>query len=588
MNKYFSLIIALLFSALSYAQPAGYYNGTAGLTGAALKTKLSQIITNGHQDNGYSGLWTAYATTDRDNFYENDNTILDIYSENPNGPDPYTYTYGTNQCGNYNSEADCYNREHIIPQSFFNDAAPMVSDVHHIRPTDGYVNNMRGTFPFGTVGAASFTSMNGSKVGNSVSPGYAGTVFEPIDAFKGDVARMIFYFVTRYENQLSSFSGGAILGNTPYPGLQSWELNVLKAWHAADPVSAAEITRNNASYTYQGNRNPYIDNPQWVNDVWGTPDTTPPTPPTNLAASNATSSSVTLNWTAATDNTGVVSYDIYVNGIYHSMVTGTTAVVNGLNPATAYSFYVIAKDASGNQSAPSNTVTATTLAGPIGGSCSSENFENIPANSSSYATNSWTNPTTNITWTATDSRTDQIINGRAITIRNGSLTSSNITGGVQSITVTTLLKFGTTAGTFNVRINGNVVGTIPYSTASQTITLSNINVSGNFVLSITDNSVPANRVAIDDLSWSCYTLSTAESVDGKVRSFYPNPVRDGFLYASPELIDAEYLKIFALDGKLVMKFSRPFANSNKVFLGKLPAGTYIARTEKFSQKIIIR
>ncbi|MFP3534698.1 endonuclease, partial [Burkholderia sp. SIMBA_042] len=68
----------------AFAQiPAGYYDGTTGLSGAALKTKLKEIISNGHQDHGYGGLWTGYQTTDRDYSYENDGTILDIYSENP-------------------------------------------------------------------------------------------------------------------------------------------------------------------------------------------------------------------------------------------------------------------------------------------------------------------------------------------------------------------------------------------------------------------------------------------------------------------------------------------------------------------------
>ena len=263
------LFAASCISILTAAQiPANYYNGTTGLTGAALKTKLSQIITAGHQDKGYNGLWTAYATTDRDYFFENDGTILDIYSEKPNAADSYNYTLSVDQCGFYLKESDCYNREHIVPQSLFSENYPMRSDVHFIRATDGYVNGVRSNYPFGKVGTATFTSTNGSKLGSSVSPGYSGIVFEPIDEFKGDVARMVFYFVTRYENQLSGFSTGNILGGSAYPGLQPWERDVLLQWNAQDPVSQVEIARNNASYVFQGNRNPYIDNPQWVTAVW--------------------------------------------------------------------------------------------------------------------------------------------------------------------------------------------------------------------------------------------------------------------------------------------------------------------------------
>jgi endonuclease I len=290
----------IAISSLMLAQiPTGYYDGTSGLTGAALKTKLSQIITNGHSDKGYSGLWTGYKTTDIDKNYENDGSILDMYSENPTGTDPYKFTVSTDQCGSYSIEGDCYNREHVVPQSLFSESSPMVSDIHFIRATDGKVNGMRSNYPFGTVSSPSFTSKNGSKLGPSTSTGYTATVFEPIDEFKGDIARMIFYFVTRYESKLSTFTSGGMLGNTAYPGLQTWEQNVLLAWAAQDPVSPAEINRNNAAYTFQGNRNPYIDHPEWVQAVWGTQivDTEAPTAPTSLSVVSTTTASANLSWT---------------------------------------------------------------------------------------------------------------------------------------------------------------------------------------------------------------------------------------------------------------------------------------------------
>ncbi|SHI70408.1 Por secretion system C-terminal sorting domain-containing protein [Cruoricaptor ignavus] len=269
MKKIIQLLLALCFG-LSLAQaPANYYSSAENLSGAALKTELSKIISNGHRDRGYNGLWTAFKTTDVDKFYENDGTVLDIYSENPTGADPYNFIMVTDQCGNYKVEGDCYNREHIVPQSLFSEKFPMKSDVHHIRATDGKVNGYRDNYPFGVVKNASITTKNGSKLGSSASPGYGGTVFEPIDAFKGDVARMILYFVTRYESQLSTFKTENILGGSAYPGLQEWELRQLLKWAQQDPVSPEEISRNNAAYAYQGNRNPYIDRPDFVEKVWG-------------------------------------------------------------------------------------------------------------------------------------------------------------------------------------------------------------------------------------------------------------------------------------------------------------------------------
>jgi len=588
----FSLLFSFAFINAFAQIPAGYYNGTTGLTGAALKSKLNQIITNGHIDHGYGGLWTGYQTTDRDYYYENDGTILDIYSENANGPDPYTFTYSTNQCGSYTTEGNCYNREHVVPQSLFNSNSPMVADIHFIRPTDGKVNGMRSNYPYGKVSTASFTSLNGSKLGNSASPGYSGTVFEPVDAFKGDVARMILYFVTRYETQLSGFSSGNMLGNTAFPGLQTWELNQLLAWNTLDPVSPAEIGRNNASYVYQGNRNPYIDHPEYVNMIWGTPvvDTQAPTAATSLVANNPTSNSISLSWTAATDNIGVTGYDIYFsNGTLYGTVTGTTATVQGLTPSTTYTFYIIARDAAGNSSPQSNNATETTLAGqPGGGSCGTEDFSNIPAASSSYGTQTWTNNA--ITWTATDARTDQTITGKAITIRDGYLLSSTLSGGIQSLTVKTQLKFTTGSdNALNVEVNGVQVGTIPYTTTVGTFSINNINVSGNVTIKLI-NPISGNRVAIDDLSWTCYnSLATSETTKDTTFSVYPNPVKNNELFVKGENISKiTKAEIIDLSGKLIQVIHHPFKNSNKIDLKNLSKGVYLLKTDINTTKFIVQ
>ncbi|MGC4128394.1 MAG: endonuclease [Bergeyella sp.] len=269
MKKTF-FIACLAVAGLSAAQiPTGYYDGAAGLTGQALKTKLSEIITNGHQDKGYN--WTVFASSDRDKYYENDNTVLDIYSEKPNETDPYNYIIGDDQCGNYSGEGSCYNREHTIPKSTFNDATPMHDDYHHLLPTDGKVNGMRSNYPYGEVGSATWTSENGSKLGSSSLSGYSGTVFEPIDEFKGDIARIYFYFVTRYQSKipLSSFQY-AMWDKTNYKNITEPFLTMLIRWHQQDPVSQKEIDRNNAVYNYQFNRNPYVDHPEWVAEIFGT------------------------------------------------------------------------------------------------------------------------------------------------------------------------------------------------------------------------------------------------------------------------------------------------------------------------------
>ena len=249
---------------------SGYYKEVEqlNLSGYALKTALSKLISKNYRDNGYDGLWDTYRDSDRDKYYENDNTILDIYSENPSGTDPYVFRYSSDQCGTYNKEGDCYNREHIVPQSLFDKSSPMRNDAHFIVPTDGKVNSVRSNYSFGNVNLATDVSRNGSKLGANKE---GDIVFEPIDEFKGDVARMIFYFVTRYENKLRTFSAGKdiLTPSDEHKGINDKLLKVLKEWHKNDPVSQRERDRNDAIQARQNNRNPFIDHPEWVSTIWG-------------------------------------------------------------------------------------------------------------------------------------------------------------------------------------------------------------------------------------------------------------------------------------------------------------------------------
>ena len=591
------LIVGLLFSVANiFAQiPTGYYDGTAGLSGSALKTKLSSIISSGHQTKSYDALDDEYPNSDKDSYYEKDGTVLDIYSENPTETDPYVYQFGVKKCGNYKIEGDCYNKEHIFPQGYFNKASPMVSDIHHIVPTDGKVNGMRSNFPFGNVGSSvSYTSKNGSKLGTSNSVNYSGKVFEPINEFKGDVARMIFYFATRYEAKLKDFDANDILTNTSFPGIQSWELEVLKQWHTQDPVSQREIDRNNAAYTYQGNRNPFIDHQEYVAQIWGTttPDTENPSTPTNLIVTGSTSSTISLSWTASTDNIMVATYDIYLDGTLKTSSSSNSITVTGLNPSTTYSFYVKAKDAAGNTSSQSNTTTGTTTentGGNDGGSttsCGTEDFEGVSGAVNTYKTVTWTN--NGITWTATDSRSDQTINNKAITVRNGTLSSSTISGGISSLTIKTQLKFSGTNGSFKLFINGVEKGTIPYSDTVTTTTISNINVSGNVTISIQNNSTTSNRVAFDDLSWTCYNdLATSEIKSNKF-SIYPNPIKNNMLFVESEnLSKIKKVEIYNTSGVLVQVAEKPFLNKNYLVLKNLPKGIYFAKFDDNAQKFLV-
>lgn len=681
--KFKLLFTTLLFSLISFAQaPVNYYSTATG-TGYTLKTNLYNII-KGHIDNGYDGLYTIYQTSDRDYYYENDGTVLDMYSENPKGTDPYNYSSGSaDRCGNYSVEGDCYNREHIIPQSVFNKNAPMVSDAHSVTPTDGKVNGIRSAYPHGNVASVSITTLNGSKLGSSGVPGYSGTVFEPIDEFKGDIARMYLYFATRYQNTVAGYNF-AMFNNTSDQVFTTSFLNMLLTWHAQDRVDDRERARNNAIFAAQGNRNPFIDHEEWAQAIWnpisdtqaptaatnlavtgttsnavslswtagtdnvavtsydiymngnfktsisstnltatitglsastaytfyviakdaslnsssasnsviGTttiviPDTENPTSPTNLAVTGSSSSTVSLSWTASTDNIGVTSYDVYVNSVFKSSVSGTTAIVNGLTPTTTYSFYVIAKDAVGNSSVQSNSVNETTTA--ISSSCASESFENIPASASNYLTRTWIGDS-GLNWTATEARTDEKINTtRAICIKNGSLSASTADDGIGSLTVTTQLRFSGSSGTFNLRVNGTIVGSIPYSATATTTTISGINITGDVIISITDNSTTSNRVAFDNLSWTCYSGLGLEAISQKDFKIYPNPSKGDFNLIFDDANGVYTVEIFSLLGQKV--FEKTNAQNGTISLKNLQKGTYLVKVTKDSnsrtEKIII-
>ncbi len=258
------ILFVLLFCFSIGSIKSQYYDACQGKYGAVLKTQLFNIIKD-HTVISYDAIWSAFYFTDM----KPDSTVWDMYSDIPDGTPPYSFHFFVNQCGNYSAEGNCYNREHSFPKSWFGDVPPMNSDLFHIYPTDGWVNNKRGNDALGEVSAPSWTSLNGSKVGNCSFPGYTGAVFEPINAFKGDFARTYFYMVTRYEDVESTWTT-PMLNNTTYPAFSSWAIAMLLQWNALDTVTEKERSRNQIIYdNYQHNRNPFIDHPEFATRIWG-------------------------------------------------------------------------------------------------------------------------------------------------------------------------------------------------------------------------------------------------------------------------------------------------------------------------------
>ncbi len=255
-----------LFFLTTLAQiPPGYYDSANGKTGTELQAALHEII-KGHSSVAYSALYAHFKTTD----VKPENVVWDMYSDVPGGTPPYVYHYTSgDECGNYSGEGDCYNREHSWPNSWFGgEVYPMYSDMFHLYPTDGYVNNRRGNNPYGDVANATWTSQNGSKLGSSAVAGYSGTVFEPIDEYKGDFARSYFYMSTRYYTEDAGWPGSPQATGSQ---LKPWALALMLSWSSQDPVSTKETDRNNLIYGIQHNRNPYIDHPEYANLIWGYP-----------------------------------------------------------------------------------------------------------------------------------------------------------------------------------------------------------------------------------------------------------------------------------------------------------------------------
>lgn len=315
--------------------PAGYYTPADGLTCQPLKTALKTIISSGYNNIGYDGLWTAYQYTD---LKPSTNLIWDIYTDdnNPAVPETFNFVFGTDQCGNYSGEGSCYNREHTTPKSWFNDASPMYSDIMQLLPTDGYVNNARGNFPYGEVTNANYTSIdNQSKRGTGNNFGYTGTVFQPFAAFRGDVARISLYMATRYEDQIISqnWAGNAeaapamlTAGEEGFDAARrrlqvynTWYLRTMFKWMSEDPVSQKEIDRNNAIYYQSGqqNRNPFVDRPEYAALIWECTGILPVTI-TDFVAQKQ-NESVLLKW-YATMETNFKTYEIErsldANGYY--------------------------------------------------------------------------------------------------------------------------------------------------------------------------------------------------------------------------------------------------------------------------------
>ncbi len=626
MKQIYLIAFALLTMTVSAQVPAGYYDYATG-TGYTLKTQLFRIINNVDDPEinntveevqtveTYNSLDGFNATYERDFYYEpaGSNTILDMYSENPTGADPYTYTPITDECGNFSGEGDCYNKEHVIPQSVFSSQLPMYSDAHHLIPTDGRVNGFRGNFPFGNVDDTQLASqsgitnptLNGSKLGGYEDLGYpidyTGTVFEPIDEFKGDIARIYFYFVTRYENQVSAWSSYPMFDGSSDQVIAEPFLSLLIDWHLNDPVSQKEIDRNNnIFYNHQNNRNPFVDHPEWVVAIWSSnPDTEAPSDVTDLVASNPTDTTVQLQWTAATDNIGVSSYDIYVDGVNTYNTSNTMFTATDLSPDTNYCFTLKAIDGSGNESNFSNQACEmTTNNGGSGdidiyfseyieGSSNNKvleiaNFTGSTVNMSIYSLKLSFNGNANWSTTYSFPPSTFINNGDVYVIANGGSTVctseyDNLNNAITSFNGNDAI------GLFKNDVLIDILGDFNSSSnyAQNTTLVRKPEVDRpTITFDINEwNSFGSNNC--DDLGQHNQTLSNPDFELNDI-TIYPNPLKENTLFISTnQELDIE---IYDVLGKFISR-STISTNNNEVDVAKLRSGIYIVRITSDSGSI---
>jgi len=242
-----ALLFFLLQSVAVFCQiPDGYYNSAEGLSGTELKTALHNII-KGHTEKSYDDLWDILRESDED----------------PNNSSNFILIYTGRSISKTSSYPD-WNREHVWAKSHgdFGTTPPAGTDAHHIRPCDVSVNSSRGNKDF---------DEGGTQHSEATECYYTSTTWEPRDAVKGDVARMMFYMAVRYEGDAGGEPDLELVDyvTSPTEEPKFGVLSTLLKWSQQDPVDDFERHRNNVVYSYQNNRNPFVDHPEYVAKIWG-------------------------------------------------------------------------------------------------------------------------------------------------------------------------------------------------------------------------------------------------------------------------------------------------------------------------------
>ncbi len=247
MKKFSLLVLSLLIISFISAQQTGYYNGTEGKNGEELKTALNDII-KGHTPYSYYFSKEIFKLSDA--VPGNSDSVIQVYT----GFSHYNSDYG-------NSGLQL-NREHVWAKSHggFADVPPMYGDVHNLKPSAATVNQDKSNLDFDNGG-----------IQHDIATGcyFTDSTWEARDEVKGDIARIIFYMSTRYEGNDGEMDLEVVDHNHTYPLAQHGKLSTLLEWNLQDPPDEFERNRNNVIFSFQKNRNPFIDDPNFVQLIWG-------------------------------------------------------------------------------------------------------------------------------------------------------------------------------------------------------------------------------------------------------------------------------------------------------------------------------
>lgn len=607
--------------------PAGYYNGTEGLTGYALKSKVHEIISQKIFSYRYSQIGPLYAYTDLDKYYENDNTILDIYSEKPTAAESFNYDLSQN-IDSASAEGQGWNKEHGMPQSTYYGMYPMYSDMHYLIPADAYINQRRRNFPYARNNGENITFTNGSKLGKSTTPGYTNTVYEPIDEFKGDVARYLLYFAVRYEGNLNLYNHQ--LSTMPLDGseekaFEDWYITMLKDWNALDPVSQKERDRNNAVFAIQKIRNPFIDHPEWVNMIWSeTPDAVAPQAPSNFSISQLGKNFVTLSWTPSSD-TDVLGYKVYVNGTYVKYSKTNSVTIDRLSPSTAYNVTVKAYDKGYLLSPDSNQVSATTLLSDnfakdlmitkyIEGTTSDAsdvyntaieitNLTGHDVNLGNYYLNIEFKGTTSYYLSDPYQLEGKIAHGESIVIINPKSNFDAVdVNQYKFVTNSTPLTF---TGSQYVELSYGTKTIKTVNTNNYQMLFETVDAIGSRGISNTNNNKSLYRnvnvnnpnTTFTTSEWTEYGMNYATGLGSflaanepeKVElsfAIYPNPVSEKLYVTGKNLSKVSKAAIYDVSGKLIQEINNPFNNFNSIDVSNYKTGIYILKIDENSYKFL--